>query len=277
VSRSRFIDGFKGRVWLLRSRGVRLLQLARALGVGQALVYVFQTYASKRLCCTRPYVLLSKHACYPLFCRPNTSDRDVFRQIFIRREYSCLDDLTGGGLIIDCGANVGYTSAYLLSRFPSSHVVAVEPSPSNFRLLTRNLAPYGERVTLVESAVWSHPVGLKLSRTQFRDGREWTHHVEECQPDEVPEMQATTIPALLADSGFARIFVLKVDIEGAESAVFAGDCETWLPRVDNIAIELHDDSPLGPASPIFHRAIRDRPYEVSHSGELTVCRLPGPV
>jgi hypothetical protein len=39
-----------------------------------------------------------------------SSDLHVFRQIFVEREYGCLDDLADVRLIIDCGANAGYSS-----------------------------------------------------------------------------------------------------------------------------------------------------------------------
>jgi hypothetical protein len=65
---------------------------------------------------------------------------------------------------------------------------------------------------------------------------------------------------------------LKMDIEGAEAVVFADpSCQQWLPKTEAIAIELHDDSGFGPASDLFHAAIRDQRFQVSHSGELTIC------
>ena len=49
-----------------------------------------------------------------------------------------------------------------------------------------------------------------------------------------------------------------MDIEGAETIVFSSGFEQWIEHVDAIAIELHDDSPFGPASEIFHRACAGR-------------------
>ena len=64
-----------------------------------------------------------------------------------------------------------------------------------------------------------------------------------------------------------------MDIEGAEAIVFASDAspESWLHRVDAIVIELHDDSVFGPCSELFHRAVKDYGFEITRSGELTVC------
>jgi hypothetical protein len=66
-----------------------------------------------------PVRLRSKDAAHALLCRPGTSDKWIFDQIFIQREYRSLDDLEEAGLIIDCGANVGNSAAYLLTHFPN--------------------------------------------------------------------------------------------------------------------------------------------------------------
>ncbi|MFO0892156.1 MAG: FkbM family methyltransferase [Isosphaeraceae bacterium] len=211
---------------------------------------------------------------HPIYFRNRSSDRFVCHQIFIEREYACLDDLTHPGLILDCGANVGYSSAYFLSRFPDCSVIAVEPDPGNFEVLELNLAPFGSRARTVRAAIWSHPTGLKISESKYRDGREWSCQVAECGPEEDPTVIAVDIPTLLRDSGRERISLLKMDIEGAEAVVFSRGYESWIDLVDNIAIELHYDSPFGDAPRAFHDAIAGRGFATSRSGELTICRRP---
>jgi hypothetical protein len=62
-----------------------------------------------------------------------------------------------------------------------------------------------------------------------------------------------------------------VDIEGAEAVVFSRNIEHWLKHVDNIVIELHDDSMFGPASELVVNAISTQGnFAISRSGELTV-------
>jgi len=46
---------------------------------------------------------------------------------------------------------------------------------------------------------------------------------------------------IIARSGFERIDVLKVDIEGAEVQLFSGDT-SWLARVGMLMIEFHSDA-----------------------------------
>jgi hypothetical protein len=45
-------------------------------------------------------------------------------------------------------------------------------------------------------------------------------------------------------------------------------------RTDAIAIELHDDTGFGDARKLFAEAIHNEHFEISHSGELTICRRP---
>jgi FkbM family methyltransferase len=223
---------------------------------------------------SEPFTLHTEHARYSLQYRPGTSDLNVFHQVFVEREYSCLDDLKEVVFILDCGANVGYSAAYLLSRFPDSHVMAIEPDPGNFEMLRANLAPYGDSATLLQSAVWSHTRGLVVSKVPYRDGLEWTRQVRECQPGENPDVAAVDIGSILRQVPGGRISILKVDIEGAEGVVFSDNYKSWIDCVDTIVIELHDDSCFGNCSATFMKAIAGRGFSVTRCGELTVCRRP---
>jgi FkbM family methyltransferase len=211
-------------------------------------------------------------AWHPLLCRPGTSDRNVFHQIFVERQYACLDDLNDVNFILDCGGNVGYSAAYLLSRFPTAHLLSIEPDPGNFEILRANLAPYGEAAKLLRSAVWSHSTGLVLSRAPYRDGKEWTRQVRECRPGEHSDLLAVDIGSVLRKFPGERISILKMDIEGAEGVVFGSNYKTWIDLVDNIVIELHDDSVFGDCTAAFVAATSGRGFSVARHGELTICR-----
>jgi len=241
---------------------------ARNLGIPQFLFYGQQVFRTKLLATNGSYVLFSKHLVHPVHVRPGTSDLNVFNQIFLHREYRCLDDLRDPGLVIDCGANVGYASAYFLSRFPNAFVVAVEPDAGNFAGLEKNLAPYASRYTALHSAVWSHPTKMVLREGYMANGREWARQVREATLSDEDGMTAVDIPAILAMSpGFDRISILKVDIEGAEKELFSTSTD-WLAKVDNLVIELHGDE----CESIVYRAMQGQPFAVSRSDELHVFR-----
>ena len=244
--------------------------LAKSLGPLRAIVYVVQRYRMNRVTDKRPFKLYSRNAQYPLFCRANTSDLNVFDQIFQAREYRCLDDAldqTSAGLIVDCGANVGYATAYFLSRFPKATAVAIEPDEGNISIIKKNVSQFHNRCQIIRAGVWSHETGLVFNEVPFRDGREWALRVREARADETPLMRAVDINSILKASGFDRIFLLKVDIEGAESVVFGPESSSWIKKVDNIVIELHGDD----CKKVFMSAIAAENFAISECDELTVC------
>jgi hypothetical protein len=74
-----------------------------------------------------------------------SSDYLVAKQVFGEKGYAIIAKLPNVRTILDCGANVGYTSAYLLTGYPSARVIAVEPDAENCRICAENLRGYGTR------------------------------------------------------------------------------------------------------------------------------------
>lgn len=260
------------RVAILRTAWTKFRAFSAILGVRATVKYLSYQRCSWMYRRRSEHSIRPKQVDHSLRLRLGSSDLRVFKQIFVECEYRCLDDLGEPGLIVDCGANVGYSSAYFLSRYPSCEVVAVEPEPGNFELLRRNLAAYGSRARSVRAAIWSHVTPLVISREPYRDGREWAAQVRLPSSGESAEVEGVDLATLLAASGHERISLLKMDIEGAEAVVFSKHFRSWLDRTNAIAIELHDDSFFGPASEIFFSAIDEQGFDLARSGELTICR-----
>ncbi len=209
---------------------------------------------------------------YPLVVRTGTSDPDVFFELFIRGIYDSLVCRESPGFIVDCGGNAGYFSALFLSRYPECRIVAVEPDPENYRVLSRNLEPYGEQAITIQAGVWSRREPLRIAEDPFRDGREWARQVRSCREGETESIPGIDISSLLDDLGWSRISLLKVDIEGAEAEVFSAGCESWLRVVDVVAVETHEDSSFGDTREIVEKKIRDSGFEISQVGDLIVGR-----
>jgi FkbM family methyltransferase len=199
-----------------------------------------------------------------------SSDISVFHQIFLVEEYAFLRDLDEPALVLDLGANVGFSSAYFLSAFPKARIVAIEPDERNFAICQTNLSPYGDRVLLLQGAVWSSPAKLRMVKGSFRDGREWATQVEEWTGDDPtsPSVPAWDVGSLIDMSGGGTVDLLKVDIERAERSVFGESARSWLHKVRNICIELHGKD----CEEVFFAALKDFHYELESSGELTICR-----
>jgi FkbM family methyltransferase len=229
----------------------------RSLGL---LPYLFLAY-QKRVRHDRPFKLYSKRLNFPVKARPNTSDLSVFHQIVVFDEYRCISDLRSPELIIDLGANVGYSSAYFLSCFENCRVIAVEPDPGNFSELRNNLLPYQGRARAIQAAVWprSEPLSLKTPKL----GEEWGVSVE---PSPNGMVKTISVPELIEIGGLPRVSLLKIDIEGAETDLFLSDTK-WLDQIDNIVIELHGDE----AKNAFFSKLDKYRFVISTCDELTVC------
>jgi FkbM family methyltransferase len=177
----------------------------------------------------------------PISLRLCTSDVLVSDQVFCHEEYAPLTHVVSPKLIIDCGANIGCTSAYLLHHHPSAKLIAVEPDLGNSQMCIRNLKPFGVQAVVLQAGVWCRPASLCVERGAFRDGKEWSFQVRECAVGEPAEVQAVSISSLIDQAGADRVDILKIDVEGAERVLFAEGMHDWLDRVECLAIETHDN------------------------------------
>ena len=81
-----------------------------------------------------------------------------------------------------------------------------------------------------------------------------------------------TLGAFSANRGTKEFSILKVDIEGAEAVVFSKNYESWIDRMDNIVIEIHNASSFGNCAEVFGKAIAGRGFSMTQCEELTVCK-----
>lgn len=209
--------------------------------------------------------LSSKYLDHPVAVRRDTTDLLVFDTIFVEREYSCLDGLTDVRTIVDAGGNCGYSSAYFLSRFRQARVIAVEPDADNFALMEANLAPWGDRIACVQAALWSRNTTLQFEDESTGAGNEWGRQTTEISASASVAVPAVDMPTLMDRYGIETIDLLKVDIEGAETELFAAK-PAWLARVRNIVIELHGER----CEAVVRGALADYTSDYSRSGELSV-------
>jgi FkbM family methyltransferase len=133
--------------------------------------------------------------------------------------------------IIDCGANIGMTSLYFASAYPTARIYSVEADPENFAILETNTI--GEpRIVPIHGCIVPIPQDTVSFNNQ---GPAWGRKLCGSYGIEVP---AITLDALLAKHGIARVDLLKMDIEGAEREILAtGD---YLGTVQHVVAELHN-------------------------------------
>lgn len=183
--------------------------------------------------------------------RHGSTDFRVFKLVYLDQEYAPLIAEVRRKfprkveLVIDAGANAGFTSVLLANSFPDARVFSVEPSPGNVTALRANadINNLGHRIVPMQGGLWPDAAFLRIS-TGFRDGREWSLAVQETAENDPAASRAITFDDILRLAGQSRIDVLKMDIEGAERLWFESRSRfvDLLGRTEALAIEVHPEA-----------------------------------
>jgi FkbM family methyltransferase len=214
--------------------------------------------------------------------RRTASDTSIFFQIFVKREYdtaqwcqhnslnrkyrAILDD-GRVPVIVDAGANIGLSAIWFGQRFPEARIFAIEPDPENLAILTENIRT-NSRITPLQGAVWDRPAQLIISNPKAGAG---AFRVVE---GEGP-LRAYSVREIVGMQERGALFIVKIDIEGGEAALFRSNIE-WVAEPALIAIELHDWLYPGEhTSSNFLRAISSIPVDVLFRGENVFCFKSG--
>lgn len=165
--------------------------------------------------------------------RSQGCDWDVFDQVFLEKCYRPPADFTPR-FIVDAGAHIGLATVSFAARYPNASVVSIEPNEENFKLLVSNTRQF-PNVKPLRGALWAKE--SQQIRIKDSEAASWAMRVEEGSGN----LQGYTVAQLLRESGFPRIDLLKIDIEGTEYDILHDDsCQQWLEAVDMLMIELHD-------------------------------------
>lgn len=209
---------------------------------------------------------------HPLFLRPGTIDAYTFQEIFISGDY----DLEYGALpehpvIIDAGANIGFSSVFFANRFPNAVIECFEPEEENYKLLRKNTANY-PNVRIHKAALWWKPGFVSILDKGY--GLRGYVTEETFKDNTVP---AVTLEDFMKQKDYPFLFILKMDIEGAEKEIFDHDADPWLSRLRYLIIELHDSIRPG-TSASFFKALQPYHFSTSLSGEnIVICFHQSPV
>jgi FkbM family methyltransferase len=173
---------------------------------------------------------------HPILVRRGTGDAIEVVSSCLRQVYGQYLPSPPVALIVDAGAFIGDTTAWYLSRFPGAEVIALEPDPANFTMVTRNCSAYGARATLLNAALWSHRTRLTLPA-----GRTATSDVSVTATDDVTQTNCVGLSPMdiLEIAGKDEIDIFKCDIEGAEVELFSSDCDPWLSRTRSLYVDIH--------------------------------------
>jgi FkbM family methyltransferase len=172
--------------------------------------------------------------------RRGTTDFKVFDEIFVERAYApCVAGLPanlGRVTLIDLGANIGLSVLFLTRALEVGEIIAVEPDPDNFRLLSENLRRAGLASRSIALRAFA---GAEPARAELHDSRNgaWGMRMGSLSDTGIPVLPLTGI-AHAAKAG--PPILLKCDIEGGERQLFL-HIRDWDHLIRYIFLELHTE------------------------------------
>lgn len=172
--------------------------------------------------------------------RQGTTDPQVFDEIFIEQAYAPgvagLPDHLRRVALMDLGANVGLSALYLTRALDAVEIVAVEPDPDNFRMLTENLRRAGlaDRTTAVRAFAGAQHASAELLDS---GNGAWGMRMGALSDTGIP---VVTLPEIVDAVKSGAPVVLKCDIEGGERQLFL-HIRDWEHLIRYIILELHTE------------------------------------
>jgi len=172
--------------------------------------------------------------------RRGTTDFKVFDEIFLEQAYApCVAGLPanlGPLALIDLGANIGLSALSLSRALDVTEIIAVEPDPDNFRMLSENLRRAGLASRSVALRAFA---GAEPARAELHDSGNgaWGMRMGALSDTGIPVLPLTGI-AHAAKAG--PPILVKCDIEGGERQLFLHIRE-WDHLIRYIFLELHTE------------------------------------
>ncbi len=201
---------------------------------------VWSAYRSSRTLPT-----LAFRSGFVLHHRPQDDPIMLMHEVFGGRHYRRHVPGRADGAIVDIGANIGMVSLDWATRSPGVVLHAYEPNPDTAETLRRNVHDSGcdARVCVHQEAV-----GAGFGQTPMWIGGpsvlSSTHSASQAGTREV--MVSMVDLDRVCDRVDGRVFLLKIDAEGAEADILEAASARTLERVAHIALEYHD--PLTPGA-----------------------------
>ena len=170
-------------------------------------------------------------------------------------------------VIVDCGGHIGLSAVWFASHFPEARLYCIEPDSTNFGMLQHNTAPY-PNVTVINGGIWSQPCHLRITNPSSGSASFQLEEVFDAAPEqESGLLRAYTVTEVFQQEPENRLFLVKMDIEGAESEVFRAAAE-WLSEAVVVIIELHDWLMPGKGtSRNFFKRLSENDFDVVLQGE----------
>lgn len=211
------------------------------------------------------------------------SDKSIFWQCIVQKQYDldlfpqtkrlneiyktlCKNNISP--LIIDCGGNIGLSVIHFNFLFPNADIVVLEPDKDNYEMLKKNIININEKVKPILGGIWNEQCFLEIDNPTAGSA---AFQVKQKMTGNQNGINGYTINDILSQSENTDIFIVKIDIEGAQKQLFEKNTE-WLNKVHLLIIEIDDDKfPWEGTSQPFFKCISNYPFEYLIKGENLFC------
>lgn len=176
----------------------------------------------------------------PVWLRNGTTDYPTLVSCFVHGYHRPKHALPDHPVILDIGANVGYTLIDFRHRYPDARLIGVEMDAHNHALALRNTAGLGD-IQILQAAVWCEDGEVSYDAGTAADA----YAVGSASGSTQVRVPALTMGTLMDRCGVTHADYVKLDIEGAEKDLFESGDLHWLERVSQISVELHGSLDAG--------------------------------
>lgn len=165
-------------------------------------------------------------------------------------------------LIIDGGANIGFSSYYFAKEFNHSCVVGIEPEIRNFSMMKKNCRKLNN-IKFLKKALGPNDGFVKIENLNADNNAFRTKKTDEV----LDSIEMISIDSIISDYSNYFPFIIKLDIEGFEKELFSKNI-SWVDKFPIIIIETHDWMLPGMSnSSSFLKVISQRKRDFIHRGE----------
>lgn len=235
-----------------RWMSLRCEKIRKEFGIYYGLKY-YVTYWLHKNCfikCLSKRVIKLRYRKRNLYVRMFSTDLDFLENIYIgswhngvyRGEYE-IKGASDCEAYVDLGANIGLFAVLYGLRYPNKTIISVEPETSNYVMLKRNTTGM-KNVVCINKAVWYKDAYVKVCESKniqypSNTPSEGGFYVRECGDKDENAVYALSINSIINRFKIDN-YMIKMDVEGAEYAIFEKGNNEWLQNCKVLAMETHD-------------------------------------
>ena len=145
--------------------------------------------------------------------------------------------------IFDVGAAFGDTTITFLKSYPEATIYCFEPQKQSFDRLRRRVRKDFNRVKFFNIGLYDKQGFLDFHVASYRDSSSILPLSDSILAQgiyevDVRKIKVMTLDVFIKKHSVDRIDLIKIDVEGVESALLKGGAETFKNKIDNVFIEI---------------------------------------